>query len=212
MPLLHQSITEVLEPALVSKVMSDPHYRSTLLRIKGLLEGDTKAAVREGVQLREYKPELVGDIDILVIPYATPEEATAIQVKRFEVQIDVDGDDLQLTRTAKLFRHGVRQANYAARVIGFHQVYLWVFVVVDSRKQNDGRYTYDGPDGDLSSRIDRAISPVDLDPRVGLIKWDWVQPIDRAPLEFGTHGGSLSRLAQGAAQPAELTEWLKTLC
>jgi hypothetical protein len=43
------------------------------------------------------------------------------------------------------------------------------------------------------------------------MSFEFVQPMDRAPLKFGTHGGHLIRLAQSAAQPPELTSWLTEL-
>jgi hypothetical protein len=63
----------------------------------------------------------------------------------------------------------------------------------------------------LHSRIHHATSPAGLDPNVGLIHFDWVQPIDRPPFELSTHSGHLTRLAESTAQPLELTEWLLTL-
>jgi hypothetical protein len=105
---------------------------------------------------------------------------------------------------------GVEQANESKRV-GFSQVYLWVFVAIDTRERNNGRYTYDGPDSLLRSRIGQAVSPIGLEETVGLMSFEWVQPIDRAPFELGTYGGHLMRLAESTTQPHELTEWLRTL-
>ena len=41
------------------------------------------------------------------------------------------------------------------------------------RARNNGWYTYDGPDSVLNSQIDQAITPVGLDPTVGLIEFEW---------------------------------------
>jgi hypothetical protein len=60
----------------------------------------------------------------------------------------------------------------------------------------------------LRSRIQQAISPVGLEPTVGLMEFEWVQPMDRPPFELSTHGGHLRKLAATTQQPAELTEWL----
>ena len=57
----------------------------------------------------------------------------------------------------------------------------------------------------------QAISPVGLDPTIGLMEFDWVQPVDRPPFELSTHGGHLINLAGTTPQPPELTEWLRTL-
>src|SRR5205807_941816 len=103
-----------------------------------------------------------------------PDLAIAIEAKRVKVRSG---------RLNKLhdFKKGVRQANLLAR-IGFSQVYLFVFVVVDSREQNAGRMSYDGTDSYLRSVIEQAISVSDLDPRVGLMHYEFVQPMDHAPL------------------------------
>ena len=74
--------------------------------------------------------------------------------------------------------------------LGFAQVYLYVLQVVDSRKQNDGLYKYDGATPELRAAIDAAVSPQGLEPRVGLVRHEFVQPMDHEPLEFGTYGGT----------------------
>jgi hypothetical protein len=96
--------------------------------------------------------------------------------------------------------------------LGFHQVYLWIFVLVDAREQNAGRLTYDGIiDPLLRSRIDQTISTQHLHPRVGLVSFEWVQPMDRPPLETGTYGAHLRRLAIPAEQGADVTDWVAAL-
>lgn len=76
---------------------------------------------------------------------------------------------------------------------------------------HSGWYTYEGPDSLLNSRIHQAISPVGLDPAVGLMMFDWVQPMDRPPFELSTHGCHLMKLAESTSQPRELTEWLSIM-
>lgn len=209
MPLLHRSITEIKEKELIERVLSDPHYRRSLLNIKGLMSDD--ACVLREVELRHYRRDVAGDVDILVVPRSVPEESTAIQVKRFKAHVSLeDANTGHPRRLTELFTKGVQQANELVR-IGFSQVYLWVFILIDTRKQNLGRYCYDGPDSKLRARLDAAISSAQLAPRAGLMKFEWVQPIDRPPFDLGTHGGSLERLATSAPQRAELTKWLRRL-
>jgi hypothetical protein len=105
---------------------------------------------------------------------------------------------------------GVRQAN-RLEALGFAQVYLWVFVAIDTREQNSGRYTYEGANADLRSTIENAIFTAQLHPRVGLVRFEWVQPMDRAPFELGAYGGSLKRLAEPITQRSEITAWVKSL-
>lgn len=214
MPLLHRSIATIPEKELVAHVLNDVPYRDTLFNIKGL---HTKAArVLEQIELRQFRTDLTGDVDILVVPVNQPELSTAIQVKRFKAVVTRDEqgvDDAEVghpKRFQELMAKGVQQANETKR-IGFAQVYLWIFIAIDTRARNNGWYTYDGPDSLLRSRIQQAISPVALDPTVGLMEFEWVQPMDRPPFELSTHGGHVHKLAETAEQPAELTEWLRTM-
>ena len=153
----------------------------------------------------------LGDVDIIVLPPSSLDQSTAIQVKRFGVKLGPnetrnDHD----TRLRKLFKKGVRQANQTA-AMGFAQVYLWVFVVIDTRGRNSGRLTYAGGDALLRSSVRRAMSPAELDPRVGLMSFEWVQPMDRPPLRLATHWGHLERLAHAVTQPCGLTDRLQYL-
>jgi hypothetical protein len=214
MPLLHRSITEPDEAELVTQVLNDAHYRDTLFNIKGFQTKD--ALVLECVDLRRLRRDVAGDVDILVIPRDEPELSTAIQVKRFEARVRMNerGEDTveggSARRFRKLMAKGIKQANRTKR-LGFAQVYLWIFVVIDTRERNSGWYTYDGPDSLLCSQIKSAISPVGLDPAIGLIEFEWVQPMDRPPFALGTHRGHLTKLAETGVQPAELTSWVRTL-
>jgi hypothetical protein len=222
MPLLHRSIADIPESELIEKVLRDWHYRQSLFNIKGLNFDD--AQVLKEVELCRFRKDLAGDIDILVIPRSAPSESAAIQVKRFKAKVSLDDAHTgHPRRLEEVFAKGVHQANELAR-IGFSQVYLWVFVAIDTREQNLGRYCYDGPDSipqprrpgeplrpSLRCRVDSAISAGSLAARVGLMKFEWTQPMDRAPLELGTYGGSLERLAVSGTQPVELSAWLQTL-
>ena len=84
-------------------------------------------------------------------------------------------------------------------------------MVIDTRDRNSGWYTYDGPDSLLRSQINSAISPLGLDPAIGLMEFEWVQPMDRPPFELGTHGGRLTKPAETGVEPPELTSWVRTL-
>jgi hypothetical protein len=86
MPLLHGSIADIHEREFVEHVLSDRHHRGTLFNIKGLDARDSRI-LRE-VDLSGLRRTLKGDVDILVIPPDAPEEATAIEVKRFKVGLN----------------------------------------------------------------------------------------------------------------------------
>ena len=137
MPPLHKSITEYCEQKLIARVLNDVQYRDTLFNIKGMFsEG---ARILEQIDLRNFRKGLTGDIDILVVPGGQPEFSTAIQVKRFEAIVRMNERGLdEVTggspvRFRKLMAKGIRQAN-ATKRLGFAQVYLWIFVVIDTRK------------------------------------------------------------------------------
>jgi len=207
MPLLHRSITSLPEKELVARVLADPLERDTLMNIKGL-EADGAFIDRE-VPWSRLSPGVDGEIDVLVIPSDAPEQSTAIQVKRFPIVVGVhDKRGGHWRRLGKLFAEGVLQAQRDMER-GFSQVYLWVFVLVDTRDQNGGRLTYDGPDTLIQARIEQATSTCALDSQIGLIVFDWVQPMDRAPFELGAGGGHLRNLAQTRRQPDRLTQQLR---
>jgi hypothetical protein len=92
-------------------------------------------------------------------------------------------------RQLQELKKAYKQANRDAQV-GFSQVYLYVFVVVDSREQNLGKTTYAGISTKLRALVDRAISLSQLHNRVGLIQIDLTQPMDYAPLLVGTFGSA----------------------
>ena len=213
MPLLHESIADVAETPFITRLLDHAYYRGAIFSVKNLDASD--ASVFQQVDRRLFRRELIGDFDILVVPHGAPDRTTAIQVKRFGLKLggrnQVDLETLG-GRMQRLFDSGVRQANYDAWV-GFWQVYLWVFVLVDSREQNEGRFTYAGASAEVLSCVSNAISrgTSDLHRRVGLSVQDWGQPIDRPPLDFGTSGGHLDRLAESVTQPPVLTHWLQTL-
>jgi hypothetical protein len=205
---------KIPEKELIAQVLNDVGYRDTLFNIKGMSAYGTRTL--EQIQLSEFREDLVGDVDILVIPLDHPEQTTAIQVKRFKaiVSMDEEGFDDSVTghpkRMQEFFEKGIQQAN-ATKFVGFSQVYLWVFVAIDTRARNSGWYTYQGPDSLLNSRIHQAISPIGLDPTIGLMKFDWVQAMDRPPFSMNSSGGNLMKLAETTPQPPELTEWLRNL-
>ena len=214
MDLLHNSIAKIPEKDFVNHVLNDVGYRDTLFNIRGMSAHGTRTL--EQVQLCDFRKDLVGDIDILVIPMDNPEQTTAIQVKRFKaiVSMNEEGLDNSVTghpsRMQEFFEKGVQQAN-DTKLVGFSQVYLWIFVAIDTRARNSGWYTYDGPDPNLNSRIHQAISPAGLGSTIGLMKFEWVQAMDRPPFELSSYGGSLIKLAESTTQPPELTEWLRNL-
>jgi hypothetical protein len=162
----------------------------------------------EAQSLRDAPGAGEGDADLLFVEPNAPEAAVAVEAKR----IKVHGPTFKSGKPNKLHEYAkaVEQANQLAR-LGFAQVYLYVFVVVDSREHNAGRYTFDGLTPELRAVIDAVVSLKDLDSRVGLAVYELNQPMDHAPLTTGDGGIHLQRLATPAQQPVELTRWLAQL-
>lgn len=200
------SLVDIDEAALIKRLVADGHRRSRLFAIRGFPRNPT---FRQRVPLTGLPQSPKGDVDILAWTPGKPEGAVAIEVKRIKARV---GDNPSDTRVNKLqeFRRGIDQVNRLAR-IGFSQVYLWVFVLVDSRKRNAGKITYDGLTPPLSQQIAETISIQDLDARVGLIHHEFVQPMDYKPLDVGSFGGKLIRLPHESLQPVEVTAWVRGL-
>jgi hypothetical protein len=206
MILIHPSLVEIDEAELVERVLSNPLRRDFLLNIKGI-EAHSIALTCVPMTGLPGSPE--GDVDILLVPPGRPDRATAIEVKR----IKVGASALRSRRPNRLREFttkAVRQANRLAR-IGFSQTYLWPLVVVDSREQNAGRNTYDGMPASMHSAVMDALTVNGLDPRVGLIHYNFVQPMDYSPLTVGAGGTHLVKLAEEVAQSADVTTWVAHL-
>lgn len=200
--LKHNSIAEIPEPELVAKLAGDAYWRSYITSIKGIPD---HSVVCRNCLLKELTKQRQGDVDILVVPVNRPECATAIEVKR----IKVGEEALRSQKPNKLneLNKGFRQTNKLAE-IGFWQVYLYVLVVVDSRNNNAGRHTFDGLPQTMGSAIQHAITPDALNKRAGLMHYEFVQPMDDAPLGVGSFNASLIRLAEAIGQPKEVTDWV----
>jgi hypothetical protein len=167
MPLLHRSIAAIHEGELIADILSHPLDHDAVFNIKGIESG--RAHIVQQLPLGSVSPKLAGrgDIDIAVIPTDAPDQATAIQVKRFPFRLGVhDTRAGHWKRMAALFAEGVLQANDNAQQ-GFAQVYLWIFVTIDARERNGGRWTFDGPDPEFlrAPRTDRL--HLRLEPRCG---------------------------------------------
>lgn len=92
--------------------------------------------------------------------------------------------------------------------LGFHQVYLYVLVVADSREKNQGRVSYEGLSAEQVAVVEATTSLEHLHPDVGLVVCTFVQPMDHPPLTLGAAGGYLKRPATPRLQPRNLTDWL----
>ncbi len=204
--LAHVSIGEIHEDDLVRRLMKDRYWRSSVIGLNGIPHDavDKQCVKLEGVP---NKGRDKGDIDILLCAPNRPDRAVAIQVKMVKVRARAfsGGNPNGLGN----LKEGVCQANLLAG-IGFAQVYLYVFIVVDSREQNSEEASYAGAPAEFKNLIERCVSAtgLDLDPRVGLLQYEFVQPTDDPPLGAGGSVATLVRLAQEGVQTGELTEWV----
>jgi hypothetical protein len=202
---LHRSIADIPEQELIRDILADPLRRSDMLRIDGI---PNNCLICESVTHDDAPGNKQGDIDILVCHPDRPHEATGIQVKR--IKITESAFHTGMPNKLQAFEEGVRQANTLAQ-LGFWQIYLYVFVVVDSRENNGAQVSYAGASPELQNVISQTVSTRDLDQRVGLIKYEFVQPMDYPPLSVGTGSTRLCRKATTGAQSNELTEWVRQL-
>jgi len=158
--------------------------------------------------LRAAPGAVNGDVDLLIVERGAPQAAVAVEIKRVKVHAPTFRN--RTPNKLHEYKKAVAQANQLARV-GFGQVYLYVFVVVDSREHNRGRVTYAGLTSELRAAITAVISPKDLDPRIGLALFELIQPMDFPPLSIGAGGIHLERLATATEQPTDLTRWIADL-
>lgn len=176
-----------------------------MVNIRGI---PSDAIHRLAVPMQGIPGKPKGDVDILLLEPGAPAHATAIEVKR--VKVSETTFKTGKPNKIKELKKGIRQANTLAD-IGFSQVYYFVFVVVDSRDHNCGRCTYDGLTQGLKATIDQSVSLClkGLAPRIGLMHYEFVQPMDDGPLGTGTYKGGLKRLAKPFPQPSEITAWIE---
>ena len=197
----HRSIADIPEAELIQELMQNPHWRSSVLNIQGF-PSDAKAFLE--ISLSGLF-SLEGDIDILLVSTARPNEAIAVQAKRIKVTESSFRTEQpnKLKELEKLWH----QTN-ALVAAGFSQIYCVVLIVVDSRANNDGVYKFDGLSKTLDAKIRNAISTACLHENAGLVTMEFVQPVDDRPLGIGTFHLHLVRQAQINPQAAEVTDWI----
>lgn len=199
--LVHNSLAAIPERCLVRCLLDDPVWRSRLLGLQSIAD---EAEAYPEVPLSGLKR--VGDIDILAVAPNRPEHATAIQVKR----VKVSEQTFQTRRPNRLLAVNElkRQTNLLVD-LGFAQVLAFAIVVVDSRAQNRGTYSFDGLEPELRSTIDSYLNVAGLDAAAGFMQYELVQSMDDRPLGTGTFAARLHRLPMVQQQPSEVTAWVK---
>jgi len=196
------SISGISEPRLVERLVRHPDFFNLLANFRGIPR-DVTPITRVDLGGLPGSPE--GDIDLLLVPQGEPCQATAIQIKR--VKISHGSFSKGKPNGLRGLRKGKRQANLLAR-LGFWQVYFYVLVVIDSRSQNTQELSFSGLSRDLAKEVDNSITPEGLDDGVGLVRFDFIQPMDWRPLTAGSNGFHLVRPARSIEQREAITEWV----
>jgi hypothetical protein len=208
----HDSIATIKESKLVELLLTDPYWPSRIVNFAGMPENceNFGCVSLKDVPLNGAK-RAESDIDILSCPKLRPDLATAIQVKR----IKVDANALNTGQPNKIndLKKGIKQSNLLAD-LGFHQVYFYVFIVVDSRERNVDKFAFEGSTMKIKSLLEREIgmAATALRSTAGLFTFEFTQSMDDVPLTTGAFGAHLKRRAQQRAQSDELSAWVsKTL-
>lgn len=201
----HESVADIAEHDLVDRLLRDWYWRTAILNIAGIPD---QPLVKSRLTLSDLPGQRDGDIDILAWAGARPSMATAIEVKR----IKVSARSIATGQPNKLqeYEKACRQANRLGAA-GFWQVYLFVIVVVDSRNLNPAGDGYIGATDEIERIIDSTITLQGLDQRVGVVRHDIVQSMDREPLNAGSGGAHLVRLATQSAQSDEVSNWVLSI-
>ncbi|HXX18375.1 MAG TPA: hypothetical protein VEJ46_03145 [Candidatus Acidoferrum sp.] len=207
----HDSVVQIAEAQLVSGLLaSDAIVRERVVGICGI---PSDAIDLQCVPLVDVPapPDNNGDVDILLFTPKCPDRVTAVEAKRVVIPSTAirNGVAYKLEELKK----GVKQANKLAR-IGFHQVYLYIFVVVDSREQNAGTNSLAGAPREIDGQVESEISKRlhELEPRVGLYACHLIQPVDSEPFYEDSFLGRLHRPASPVQQPTALTDWVDRQC
>jgi hypothetical protein len=99
----------------------------------------------EQIELRHFRNDLTGEIDIVVVPADSLSCPPQSRLNDSGDRLEGRGRLRRLVghpkRFQELFAKGVRRANETKRV-GFAQVYR-IFIAIDTRARNNGWYTYD---------------------------------------------------------------------
>jgi hypothetical protein len=163
------------------------------------------ALILQQVSLGGVPGGFFGEIDILPYDVGHPDLAVAIGAKR--IKFDSSAIRGELPKKLRELKKALQQVNRLAD-IGFWRVYLYVFVVVDTREQNLGRSTYEDLSAKLRGIVSRSVSSLVLNERVGLYEVTIIQPMDYAPLSVGAWSGHLHQNSRMAPRRQDLTKWV----
>jgi hypothetical protein len=201
---MEPSITSVTEALLVDRILDDRLWRQ-VIGLPPHTHIESFAATRRELPANS-NGRSAGDVDILIMPPGEPQHAIAIEVKRLKVGAGAfhTGEPNGL---ANLYE-GIRQANHLAS-LGFHRVYLYILVLVDSRENNGGAYSFAGLTPALIDRLRSSYRLSKLESRIGVVESEFTQPVDREPFMTGGASWNWMRHDSAVDQPDSLTKWVQ---
>jgi hypothetical protein len=203
---VEQSITATVESDLIDVVFARDTWR-LVMGLPPLASGDWPHRLRVPLPADKTTGKTTGDVDILAMPPWMPDKAIAAEAKL--VRVGADAFYTIEPNGLANWQQGIKQANRLA-ALGFHGVYIYMFVLVDSRANNKGEWTYKDTTPRLDERISDAMHLDQIDNRVGVVENRFVQPVDRTAFEFGTAQSSILRMATPLSQSDKLTEWVRS--
>ena len=201
---MEDSITDVPEANVVDRVFEAPTWRLTM-GLPPLADHSWPHRLRSELPVDPLTGRQRGDIDILTMPPASPKAAVAIEAKC--VRVPASAFKTIEPNGLSNWRKGITQANKSAG-LGFHKVYLYMFLLIDSREHNAGERLYRGATPELLERVYSALRLGELDPRVGVVQNQFVQPFDRPPFITGMASSQILRFATEVEQTEEITAWV----
>ena len=174
--------------------------------ILSLLLGSLGMAGPVGFDVEVTSPFLprhgAGDIDLLAAPVRNPQEAVAIQAKRFKVTLGDSGDSVSLD-AAKLDTL-IRQCNDTI-ALGFDRVYGLVLIMMDGQTHPAPSLPHRRTSPATFRRLYHFLKSQTLAPGIGLAFMEIVQPTPAGFHELGFVAVGVDEPANHKGQSGEVS-------
>lgn len=144
-----------------------------------------------------------GDIDLLAVADADPREAVAIQAKRFKVSLCDGGERVSLD--GEKLDSLIQQCNDTI-LCGFDRVYGLALVMIDGQLNSTVNVLHRGTSENTFRRLYQFIKSRPLNPAVGMVFVEVVQPTGAHFQEFGLLAVGVDQHARHLGQTGELSE------
>ncbi|MGA9509538.1 MAG: hypothetical protein WBV55_13050 [Candidatus Sulfotelmatobacter sp.] len=205
-------ITELSESALVQWMVKQA-------RAKVFSElGMSHSALYRCEVLEPFYSHTEGDLDLVLWEGDAPQEAVAVECKRVKVKtLDSNSDNVNKLEDVT---QGVRQANRLYDKFAFFQTYLMIMTAVDASRQDETNIPCRGisstrsPDYGETGTLRKIVEFPEhdtLNPNIGIIFVEFVQPSEVSFERCGSLGFYVHRAAQPRMQLENVTNRLLTL-